>query len=284
MGHLNRMRVDAIDYKKIIARPDLLAQIVSVDACSEKCFQEMDQLVRSDQGSVSFVLRMANSAMYNRGKPIKTIPHAISLLGIDIIRSLAILSVSRAIFIKSGNALFQRHVWQHSLLTALACQQICFETGESKLAEEAFVAGLLHDIGKVLLNYNCPEDYPVILGYVLEHSCSCAEAEQKFLDINHNDVGRRAVVEWKLPSYFVDYVGIDLEVFHSCYAGNKILFSLAIANSLIKNAGFGAHMPTLLERKKKLMHLGASEKLCKLLLEDAFLQKLQQSDIYLHSL
>jgi HD-like signal output (HDOD) protein len=278
------MRLDAIDYKKIIARPDLLAQIVSVDACSEKCFQEMDQLVRSDQGSVSFVLRMANSAMYNRGKRIKTIPHAISLLGIDIIRSLAILSVSRAIFIRSGNALFHKHVWQHSLLTALACQQICLEAGESRLVEEAFVAGLLHDIGKVLLNYNCPDDYPVILSYVLEHSCSCAEAERKFLEINHNDVGRRAVVEWKLPDYFADYVGIDLEVFHSGQTDNKIMFYLAIANCLIKNAGFGAHMPALIERREKLMSLGASEKLCKFLLEEAFLQKLQRSDIYLHSL
>jgi len=278
------MRLDAIDYKKIIARPDLLAQIVSIDAGSEKCFQEMDQLVRSDQGSVSFVLRVANSAMYSRGKPIKTIPHAISLLGVNIIRSLAILSVSRAIFTRSRNALFQKHVWQHSLLTALACQQICFEAGESKLAEEAFVAGLLHDIGKVLLNYNCPDDYPVILGYVLKHSCSCAEAERKFLDINHNDVGVRAVVEWKLPSYFADYVGIDLEVFHPGQADNKVLFFLAIANCLIKNAGFGAHMLTLTERRERLMRLGINERLCMLLLEDGFLQKLQRNDIYLHSL
>lgn len=278
------MRLDAIDYKKIIARPDLLTQIVNIDASAETCFQEMDQLIRSDQGSVSFVLRVANSALYSRGRPIKTIPHAISLLGIDIIRSLAILSVSRAIFTRSRNALFQKHVWQHSLLTALACQQICFEAGESKLAEEAFVAGLLHDIGKVLLNYNCPDDYPVILGYVLEHSCSCAAAERKFIDINHNDVGRRAVVEWKLPDYFADYVGIDLEVFDSDQADNKIMFFLAIANCLIKNAGFGAHMSTLIERREKLMRLGASEQLCKLLLEDGFLQKLQQNDIYLHSL
>jgi putative nucleotidyltransferase with HDIG domain len=278
------MRLDAIDYKKIIARPDLLAQIISIDASSEKCFQEMDQLVRSDQGSVSFVLRVANSAMYSRGKPIKTIPHAISLLGIDIIRSLAILSVSRAIFTGSRNALFQKHVWQHSLLTALACQQICFETGDTKLAEEAFVAGLLHDIGKVLLNYNCPDDYPAILSYVLEHSCSCAEAEQKFLEINHNDVGMRAVVEWKLPDYFADYVGIDLEAFHLGQADNKVIFFLAIANCLVKNAGFGAHMLTLTERRERLMRLGTNEQLCMLLLEDTFLQKLQQNDIYLHSL
>ncbi|MBX3639254.1 MAG: HDOD domain-containing protein [Nitrosomonas sp.] len=276
------MKLDSIDYKKIIAWPDLLAQIISIDAGSDTCFQEMDQLIRSDQGMALFVLRVANSAMYNCGKPIKTIPHAINLLGINIIRSLAVLSVSRVIFTKNKNTLFQRHVWQHSLLTALACQQICLEMEESKLAEEAFVAGLLHDIGKVLLHYNYPDDYPGVLGYVLEHSCSCAEAERKFLEINHNDVGKRAIVEWKLPAYFVDYTGTDLESLHRSQTENKIMLFLVIANSVIKNAGFGARMLTLTARREKLMCLGADAALCNFLLDDAFLQKLLHSDIYLH--
>ncbi len=277
------MKLDVIDYKKIIARPDLLAQIISVDAVSDTCFQEMDQLIRSDQGVASFVLRVANSAMYSCGKPIKTIPHAISLLGINIIRSLAVLSVSRVIFLQNKNTLFQRHVWQHSLLTALACQQICLEMAESKLAEEAFVAGLLHDIGKVLLHYNCPDDYPDVLRYALERSCSCAEAEQKFLEVNHNEVGKRAIVEWKLPAYFTDYTGTDLESFQCDRTDNKVMLFLVIANSVIKNAGFGAHALTLTKRREKLMRLGADNMLCNFLLDDSFLQKLLHSDIYLHS-
>ncbi len=277
------MKLDSIDYKKIIAWPDLLARIISIDAGSDTCFQEMDQLIRSDQGIASFVLRVANSAMYSCGKAIKTIPHAISLLGINIIRSLAVLSVSRVVFTKNRNTLFQRHVWQHSLLTALACQQICHEAEESKLAEEAFVAGLLHDIGKVLLHYNYSDEYPGILSYVLEHSCSCAAAERKFLEINHNDVGKRAIVEWKLPAYFADYTGTDLESFHCGQTDNKVMLFLVIANSVIKNAGFGAHKLTLTERREKLIRVGADDALCELLLDDAFLQKLLHSDIYLHS-
>ncbi len=277
------MKLDSIDYKKIIAWPDLLTQIISIDTGSDTCFQEMDQLIRADQGMSSFVLRVANSAMYNCGKSIATIPHAISLLGANMIRSLAVLSVSRVIFTKNKNALFQRHVWQHSLLTALACQQICLEMAESRLAEEAFVAGLLHDIGKVLLHCHCQDDYPGILSYVLEHSYSCAAAEQKFLGINHNDVGKRAIAEWKLPAYFADYAGIDLESFQYDQTDNKIMLFLAIANSVIKNAGYGAHRLTSVERRDKLMCMGVDDTLCDLLLDDAFLQKLLHSDIYLHS-
>lgn len=280
----NPMKLSSINYKSVIARPDLLAQIIGIDDSSDTCFQDMDKLIRSDQGAVSFVLRAANSALYSRGKHIKIIPHAISLLGINIIRSLATLSISRAIFTQNKNALFQQHVWQHSLLTALACQQICLEMNEIHLSEEAFVAGLLHDIGKVLLYQNCPDDYPAILDYAQEQYCSCAEAEQKFLGINHIEIGKQAVLEWNLPKHFADYSGANLDVLMPDENDNKVVRFLAIANSLIKNMGFGARNLDIAERRIKLVNLGASDSLCEMLLEDVFLQKLMQNDIYLFSL
>jgi len=278
------MKLSSINYKNIIARPELLAQIISIDVSSDTCFQEMDRLIRSDQGAVSFVLRVANSAMYSRGKHIKTIPHAISLLGIKIIRSLATLYSSRVMFSQYKDKLFQQHVWQHSLLTALACHKICYEMGESQLAEEAFVAGLLHDIGKVLLYYNYPNDYPVILNYVMEHAGSCREAEQKFLEINHNDVGKQAVKEWNLPEHFSDYTSINLESMLPEQTDSQVILFLAIANSLIKNAGYGARTLEIAERRTKLISLGASEMLSDNLLEDSFLQELTQNDLYRCSL
>ena len=278
------MKPDAINYKNIFARPDLLAKIISIDEDSERCFFEMDKLIRSDQGTVTFILRVANSAMYSRGKQIKTIPHAISLLGIKIIRSLAVLSVARVIFKRQKNQLFQKHVWQHSLLTALACQEICATMSESTLVEEAFVAGLLHDIGKVLLFYNFPDDYPAILRYVLEHTCSCTYAEQKFLEIDHNDVGKQAVIEWELPKYFGDYTGTNLDSMLSDHTENKVISFLAIANRLIKGAGYGAQLLKPDARKEKLIECGASEELCDTLLEETFLRKLLKHDLYRASL
>lgn len=278
------MKLESINYKIIIARPELLARIVSIDENSDTCFQEMDRLIRSDKGTVSFILRVANSVMYSRGKRIKTIPHAITLLGIKIIRSLAMLSSSRAIFSQYKDKLFHRHVWQHSLLTALACHRICHEMNEPRLAEEAFVAGLLHDIGKVLLYSNCPEEYPNILKYVLEQPCSCWEAEQKFLEINHNDVGKQAVLEWNLPEHFVDYIGVNLESALQHKTGGKVVFFLTIANNLIKNAGYGSRELEISERRTKLLNTGASDELIDRLLDEGFLQELMQSELYRFSL
>lgn len=275
------MKLDSINFKAVTAQPDFLARIIQINADSDRCFQEMDSLLRSDQGAVTLILRVANSAMYCRGKHIKTIPHAINLLGINVIRSLAILSVSRSIFTQRKNKLIKKHVWQHSLLTALACQKICDELGEKKLCEEAFVAGLLHDIGKVLLFINCPDEYIKILDYALLKSCACAEAEQKFLEIDHYDVGKKAILEWKLPVHFGNYVAINLEQLSSDQIQDKVLHYLAIANCLVKSSGIGGCALDLPERKEKLMNLGASDTFSDILLEESFIQQLIQNEIYI---
>jgi len=275
------MKLDSINYKAITAQPDFLAKIIRINADSDSCFQEMDNLLRSDEGAVSLILRVANSAMYCRGKSIKTIPHAINLLGINVIRSLAILSTSRTIFTQNKNTLIKQHIWQHSLLTALASQRICIEMGEIKLGEEAFVAGLLHDIGKALLFYNYPDKYAQLLEYALKKPCVCAEAERHFLEIDHYEVGRRAILEWKLPTHFEHYTATHLESFSSVTMQNKVVHFLAIANSVIKYSGFGANSLDLSERREKISHLGASEDLCDFLLEDTFMQELTKNEIYM---
>ena len=273
------MKLESINYKAVTAKPDFLARIVQISADSDRCFHDMDSLLRSDQGAVSLILRVANSAMYCRGKHIRTIPHAINLLGINVIRSLAILSVSRSIFTQSKNKMIKKHVWQHSLLTALACQQICIEAGEQKISEEAFVAGLLHDIGKALLFFNCPDEYIKILDYALHKPCACAKAERKFLEFDHYDVGRKAISEWKLPAHFGNYVATNLEQLPSDH--DKMLYYLAIANNLVKSSGIGGCSFELPERKEQLMNLGASDNLSDYLLEESFMKQLIQNDIYL---
>lgn len=278
------MKSNSINYKSVIARPDLIAKIIGIDESSDKCFQDLDKLIRSDQGAVAFILRAANSALYSRGKHIKTIPHAISLLGTKVIRSLATLSISRALFTQNKNTVFQQHVWQHSLLTALACQQICLEMNEARLSEEAFVAGLLHDIGKVLLYHNYPNDYPAVLSFALEHNCTCAEAEQKMLKINHIEIGKQAVVEWGLPKHFADYAGTNLNLMMADEIDNKVVLFLAIANRLVKNMGFGSRKLEPDEQKVKLTNLSVSDTLSDVLLEDDFLQTLMQNELYLLSI
>lgn len=274
-----------IDYRRVAAQPDIISKIIKIDNDSPHCFGELDRLLRSDQGAASLVLRVANSVIYNRGHPIKTLPVAITLLGINVIRSLSILALTRSFFLQSNNKLIRQHVWNHSLLTAITSQNICVEMGDSANAEEAFVAGLLHDVGKILLFSHYSEAYLNALNYWLEKQCSSAEAEQKFLGMDHYHVGQQAVKEWKLPLHFAGYMGVNLD--ESCRTESEdsahldsVQLSLAAANSLIKGAGIGASPWGPEKRKAKLVELGLSREFCDCLLEDSFMQGLMKNELY----
>jgi putative nucleotidyltransferase with HDIG domain len=204
------MDCKAINYKNIPVQPDIISGIVHLDVESTTCFRDLDRYVHSDQGVVTLVLRVVNSALYFRGSKIATIPKAISILGFQVVRSLAMLAFSRSLFSLTSNPLFRTHIWQHSLLTAMAGQTICHALGDEKQKDEAFIAGLMHDIGKLLLFAHDPNKYLEVLHIVLKEACLSAEAEQRVYGCDHYQVGVEAVSQWQLPERFVGYMGSDL--------------------------------------------------------------------------
>lgn len=275
------MRQCTIDYKTIKAtQPEIISRIIEIDEESPNCFREMDHLLRADQAVASFILRVANSPIYNRSQPIRTLPIAISLLGINIIRSLVVLAFSRSIFSKTKNALVCRHIWHHALLTAVASYTISAELGNPENCEEAFVAGLVHDIGKVLLFTHARKAYMQALTYSLDNYCPADLAEQKFLGTNHNLIGEQAVHAWKLPKQFLHYVGTNLDQFKPADSDDQILLSLAVANCLVKGAGFGANPDEPEELRDKLLGYDLQEEFVEHLLDEAFFQQLTENEIY----
>lgn len=275
------MDCKAINYKNIPVQSDIIAGIVKLEVESNNCFREMDRLVRSDQGVATLVLRVVNSPLYSRGKNIATIPLAISVLGFNVVRSLAMLAFSRSLFSQTKEPLFRTHIWQHSLLTAIAGHSICQELGNGPAKDEAFIAGLMHDVGKVLLFVHNKDRYLELLAFALETGCSTMEAERRFLGVDHCQVGREAVAQWKLPPRFVDFMAVDLDVAYPDYAHDLVRLSLATANALVKGLGMGAGpIADIDKRKATLMALGLSAELSEKLLQEAFVVGLMENDTY----
>jgi HD-like signal output (HDOD) protein len=274
------MNCKDIDYKNIPVQSDIIAGIMRLDVESTTCFRDLDSYVHSDQGVATLVLRVVNSALYNRGNTISTIPRAISVLGFQVVRSLSMLAFSRSLFAQTRNPLFKTHIWEHSLLTALAAQSICNSMGHAKHQDEAFIAGLMHDMGKVLLFTHDETKYMQVLARIVDEGCRSAEAEQQFFGCDHYQVGQEAVGQWNLPSRFADYVGIDHTIVSLDRAADPALLSIALANRVIGSLGIGSRRLEPEERLAGLRSFGATEENCHSWLGDAFYASLINNDTY----
>lgn len=275
------MDCKAINYKHIPVHSDIISGIIRLEVDSINCFRELDSLVSSDPGVATLVIRVVNSPLYSRGPEIGSIPRAISVLGFNVVRSLAVLAFSRSLFSQTKDPLFRRHIWQHSLLTAIASHSICQELDNGPGKDEAFIAGLMHDVGKVMIFTHDQDRYLEALTFSLETACSSLEAEQRFLGVDHCQVGREAVTQWKLPERFIDYMAVDLAEPRAAYATDAVRLSLAAANYLIKGLGMGASPIDDYDTKKTaLMSLGLSEALCEKLQSDEFAEGLMQNETY----
>jgi HD-like signal output (HDOD) protein len=275
------MEPSKINFKNIPVQAGIISNIIKLEVDSNNCFQELDDLVSSDQGVASLVLRVVNSPFYSRGNKVTTIPFAISLLGYNVVRSLALLAFTRSLFSHTKNEEFRVHIWQHSLLTAIASQNISQEFGKVSLSDEAFIAGLMHDTGKVLMYSHNPAMYQDVLKYAFENNCTSVQAEHHYFGFDHCQVGAEAVKEWKLPERFRDYMGTDLSLPPAEHHADQVMTCLLVANFLIKAAGIGGLEIDDYEIKKSaLSNFGLHDVLHENLLHPDFIPALMENDTY----
>ena len=189
--------------------------------------------------------------------------------------------IRRSLFSQTRNAVFRLHIWQHSLLSAIISQNICGELGEKKLTDESFIAGLMHDTGKVLMFNHDPKLYESVFTFEFENNCSSLLAEQKLFGINHCQVGKQAVVEWKLPERFNDFMGTDLALPNDMKKIDTVMQCLMAANYLVKTAGIGANKVDDQEiRKQPMLTLGFDEALVERLLKDDYIEGMMDDETY----
>lgn len=237
------MQLTDIDFKtlKLPVHPQALAAILQLDDHTDMNFKELDSLIRVDQGISAGILKLANSSFYSRGNKITSLQNAISLLGFKLIRSMVVLLTTKSLFEIGKYEKFRTHVYRHSVVTAIIAKALASSLGYNHLQEEAFVAGLLHDIGKVILNVCDRTKFIETLNLCLEGGLSSRQAEMQVFGIDHVQVGMAAAEAWKLPDLLVYTI--------SCHEQNtldtpksdaeKIALIIRYADLVAKKAGYG---------------------------------------------
>lgn len=191
----------------LLSFPLTLSQILREIEKEDVNVESLAKIIKRDPSLASKVLKMANSAFYRRFTKSSTISQAVSVLGITKVVCLALSSsVFRPEISTNQSGIDMAGFYSHVLSVATACQRLAEETARVS-GEEAFVVGLLNDIGLTLFLNHYPEYFLKVHEYKKNGCRSLAEAERKVFGIDHYEVSALLVERWQLPKTIADSVG-----------------------------------------------------------------------------
>jgi HD-like signal output (HDOD) protein len=159
------------------------------------------QIINSDPALASKLLQITNSAHYNFSAKIETISHAVAIVGTNELRDLALATsvVSLTNNLANKNIDFT-DFWYHNISCAIAARIIATFRRETNL-EQFYLAGLLHDIGRLILMIEIPDDYEAMQKEAIDTQTPMRKVEQAHLGFDHCDVGYELTKHWELPDY-----------------------------------------------------------------------------------
>jgi putative nucleotidyltransferase with HDIG domain len=187
--------------ERLPSLPVLYTQVTAELAKPEASIQFVGRLIAKDPAMTAKILQMVNSAVFSLQVEITDPGEAVLYLGAERTKSLILLASVSLRFEKCGCTGFSHpQLWQHSMAVGASAQAITLaQTKDVKLAEMAFTAGLLHDIGKLLLAANMPDAYSQVLARVEGTIHSVTEMETEVLGASHAELGASVLGTWGLP-------------------------------------------------------------------------------------
>jgi putative nucleotidyltransferase with HDIG domain len=187
--------------KHIRDLPSLSAVVVELLSTIEQEDVDVHVLgakIALDQSLTAKTLRLANSSFYGLQSKVTSIAQAISVLGFHSIRTLVTACSVTGSFPETSRGSFNfKAFWRHSVATGVCAQLLARRLKINP--DSAFTAGLLHDIGALVLATRFPAQYEEMLAYRRQHDCSIVDAEQAVFGIDHALVGSTLAGYWKFP-------------------------------------------------------------------------------------
>ncbi len=218
--------------KNLPTVPGIVAKISRMVENPETSAAEVGKLITQDQVLSAKVLRMANSAFFGMSRKISSIAQALMILGFDVVKGLVLTSSVFDMIQKSMAGL-----WEHSIGCAAASGAVATALGRDD-AEEILVAGLLHDLGKVVLALNMPQEMELIKAKVEEKNILFYEAEGEVMDFNHGEIGQWLAEHWNLPESLAEPMRLHHHPERAVVYPESTAI-VHIADSIIRGWGFG---------------------------------------------
>jgi len=224
--------------------PQVLLKLIEACRNEQTSIQEIAQIISGDSALSARILGIVNSPFYRRAEKIIRMEDALFQLGRDSVRNIAVSASVHQVFSKvNDRSLFSMKLyWRHSLLCAVLARRLA-DKASYKAAELSFLSGLLHDVGRMVLWVNFPEEYGKVLKGAGGQSELLLEGELK-MGISHTEVGSWLLKRWGLDAFTVDAVRYHhepLERIHNAFPLVKIVYAANLLSSESPETDFSRH-------------------------------------------
>ena len=226
--------------QQIPTLPIISQKILTVVGNENASFKELVRIIEKDQALAIKILKVANSAFYGFLSKISSLEHALVILGINEVKSIVLGFSVQNFFSHSESDAFDRtRFWKHAII----CSQVAKLLGRHfnmRDDDSLFLAGLIHDIGKVVLDEYCHEEFLQIIEHVSSNNSTFSQAEKEILGTTHYQIAATLLKQWKFPDKVIMQV-----LYHHApwydenYGTNSIIIYLA--NVFTKLSGYSCH-------------------------------------------
>ncbi len=170
----------------------------------ETSIQRIGEIISRDIGMTAKVLQLVNSAFFGLPRRITDPAQAVSLLGLEVIKGLVFtVHIFSQLKVDLANAINSDKLWRHSMNVGRLAKRIMM-TGDGERDGDAFVAGMLHDAGKLMLAANLPQDYIEVGKMAESEGVAFFEAEKRIFGISHAEIGGYLMGLWAFPDNIVE--------------------------------------------------------------------------------
>ena len=182
--------------------PAVAAQINQEVMKENLTANSLAEIIKSDPSLAVKVLRLANSAYYGLSRKVDTLDRAITILGFNTVKNIALtVSVFKVFNKTQQTTINMEDLWHHSLGCAVASKAIANHNDPS-LAEHAFLGGIVHDIGKIAVAHTMPAETMIVLGKLRESDAPQDEIEKEILGFTHQEIGYHLAEKWNFPELY----------------------------------------------------------------------------------
>jgi HD-like signal output (HDOD) protein len=240
------------DVQDLPALPDAATKVLELAQSEETTVEDLSGALSQDQALAGKTLKLVNSPYYGFPRRIGKISEAVVILGFKTIKNLAV-SVSVCDFFSGGSeGLDRRQLWKHSVGVAVAAAMVAKHTRMTALKENAFISGLLHDIGLLVEDRSFQPELSRALTMAEEQNLPIEEAENEVFGLDHALIGKKVAEIWKLPERICSSIGFHHQPQYALGEARQEASLVYVADLICKLKGFGFDGDQAVPKLKKV--------------------------------